>query len=161
MQKRFAGLIGILVAATLLATPVSANGCGSVTIAEINWASAELMANVDAFILENGYDCEVELVPGATMQTFTSMNEKGQPDIAWELWVNAFRKPLDQALDEGRLHPVVSGPISGLGEGWWVPSYTLEQNPELQTIEVFLERADLFPHPEDSSKGAFYGCPAG
>ena len=28
----------------------------------MNWASAELMANVDKIILEKGYDCEVELV---------------------------------------------------------------------------------------------------
>ena len=34
--------------------------CGKVTIAEMNWASAELMANVDKIILEKGYGCEVE-----------------------------------------------------------------------------------------------------
>ena len=28
--------------------------CGDVQMAEMNWASAELMANVDKFILENG-----------------------------------------------------------------------------------------------------------
>ena len=49
--------------------------------AEQNWASAELMANVDKIILEEGYGCEVELVPGATMPTFTSMNDKGTPDM--------------------------------------------------------------------------------
>ena len=55
----------------------------------MNWASAELMANVDKIILEKGYGCEVELVSGATMPTFTSMNEKGSPDVAPELWANA------------------------------------------------------------------------
>ena len=44
-------------------------GCGKLVIAEQNWASAELMANVDKIILEKGYGCEVELVPGATMPT--------------------------------------------------------------------------------------------
>ena len=62
--------------------------CGKVTIAEMNWASAELMANVDKIILENGYGCTVELVSGATMPTFTSMNEKGSPDVAPELWLS-------------------------------------------------------------------------
>jgi len=33
----------------------------------------------------------VELVPGATMTSFASMNEKGQPDVAPELWINAVR----------------------------------------------------------------------
>ena len=58
-----------------------ANACGKLVIAEQNWASAELMANVDKIILEEGYGCEVELVPGATMPTFTSMNDKGTPDM--------------------------------------------------------------------------------
>ena len=48
--------------------------CGKVSIAEMTRASAELMANVDKIILEKGYGCEVELVAGATMPTFTSMN---------------------------------------------------------------------------------------
>ena len=51
---------------------VNANAaCGKLVIAEQNWASAELMANVDKIILEKGYGCEVELIPGATMPTFT------------------------------------------------------------------------------------------
>ena len=69
--------------------------CGTVSIAEMNWASAQLMANVDKIILESGYGCKVEIVPGDTMPTFTSMNEKGQPDVAGELWVNAVATPLN------------------------------------------------------------------
>ena len=136
--------------------------CGTVSIAEMNWASAELMANVDKIILETGYGCEVELVAGATMPTFTSMNEKGEPDVAGELWINAVREPLFQAMDEGRLMSAVEGPITQLGEGWWVPPHTAKAHPEIVTdIDALLARPDLFPHPEDPSKGAFVGCPAG
>ena len=141
----------------------SADGhCGSLTMAEMNWASAELMANVDKIILEEGYGCEVELVAGATMPTFTSMNEKGEPDVAGELWINAVREPLFAAMDEGRLKSAVKGPITQLGEGWWVPPHTAEKHPEIVgDIDALLARPDLFPHPEDPSKGAFVGCPAG
>ena len=48
-----------------------------------------LMAYVDKIMLEEGYGCDVELVAGATMPTFTSMNEKGEPDVAAEQWANA------------------------------------------------------------------------
>ena len=48
-----------------------------------------------------------------------------------------------------------------MGEGWWIPSYTAKKHPELKTVLDILERPDLFPHPEDPSKGAFVGCPAG
>jgi glycine betaine/proline transport system substrate-binding protein len=85
------------------------------------------MANVDKIILEKGYGCEVELVEGATMPTFTSMNEKGAPDIAPELWANAVRNPLKKATDEGRLHVGNEAPITGLGEGWWLPPHTVKK----------------------------------
>ena len=93
----------------------AAANCGKITVAEMNWPSAELMANVDKIILEKGYGCSVEMVAGATMPTFTSMNEKGQPDIAGELWANAVANPLKKAVAEGRLHSVNDGPITGLG----------------------------------------------
>ena len=48
--------------------------CGSMTMADMNWPSATLMANVDKIILEEGYGCEIELVTGATTATFASMN---------------------------------------------------------------------------------------
>ena len=135
--------------------------CGKVTIAEMNWASAELMANVDKIILEKGYGCEVELVSGATMPTFTSMNEKGSPDVAPELWANAVAIPLKKAVDENRLIVANNAPITGLGEGWWLPPQTMKKHPELKTVLDVIERPDLFPYSEDKSKGAFVGCPAG
>jgi glycine betaine/proline transport system substrate-binding protein len=104
-------LTNLAIAATLATAGTAAFAdCGDVQIAEMNWASAELMANVDKIILENGYGCNVELVPGATMTSFASMNEKGQPDVAPELWINAVREPLNAAMGEGRLHSTNDGP---------------------------------------------------
>ncbi|MBI78503.1 MAG: ABC transporter substrate-binding protein [Rhodospirillaceae bacterium] len=140
---------------------VVAENCGKIKVAEMNWPSAELMANVDKLILEKGFDCDVELVAGATTTTFASMNEKGQPDLASELWVNALRVPLKKALNEGRLHTINRGPITELGEGWWIPPHTVKKHPELKTVLDVLKRPELFPHPEDKSKGGFVTCPAG
>jgi glycine betaine/proline transport system substrate-binding protein len=147
--------------AFLLGANVAMAECGDVQIAAMNWASAQLMANVDKIILEEGYGCNVALVPGDTMPTFTSLNEKGEPDVAPELWINAVREPLKVALEEGRLRSANDGPITGLGEGWWVPPYVVENHPDLKTVLDVLERPDLFPDAEDPSKGAFVGCPAG
>ena len=135
--------------------------CGDVQIAAMNWASAQLIANVDKLILEKGYGCSVELVPGDTMPSFTSMNEKQRPDVSPELWINAVREPLGKAIEAGTLHSVIEGPITGLGEGWWIPPHTAKAHPEFKTVLDVLERPDLFPDAEDPSKGAFIGCPAG
>ena len=155
-------VMGLAAGAAMFAMSSTAHAaCGEISIAEMNWPSAELMANVDAIILEKGLGCSVELVPGATTTTFASMNEKGQPDVAPELWINAVREPLTKAMDEGRLHSYNNGPITELGEGWWIPPATAKKHPELKTVLDVIKRPDLFPHPEDPSKGGFVTCPAG
>ena len=113
--------------------------CGNISIANMNWASANFMAEVDKVILEKGYGCTVELVPGATMPTFTSMQEKGEPDIAPEFWANAAKLELEAAVAEGKLHSINKAPITGLGEGWWVLPATLEKHPELTTADAILK----------------------
>ena len=61
-------MISVVFAMGLGAFSTQANAaCGSITVAEMNWASAEMLAHIDKVILENGYGCEVELVPGSTM----------------------------------------------------------------------------------------------
>jgi len=155
----------LLLTSAVLAAGLSASSafaeCGSIKMAEFNWPSGELIANVDKFILEAGYGCNIELVVGGTTAIFASMNEKGEPQIAGEQWVNALREVLDPALEEGRLHAVNKGPIMGVGEGWWIPPHTAKAHPELKTVLDIIEHPELFPDSEDPSKGAFVGCPAG
>lgn len=132
-----------------------------IKIAEMNWASAEFMANVDKIIFEKGFGFEVEMVAGATMPTFASMNEKGEPDVAPEQWANAIATPLKKAVAEGRIHIANKAPIEDVGEGWWVTPATVKRHPELKTVLDILAHPELFPYNEDPSKGAFSGCPAG
>lgn len=159
MKKLLLPLVGLSMLG--MTGAAAAEGCGDVTVASMNWASAEFIAEVDKFVLEEGYGCNVEIVAGDTMPTFTAMNEKSAPDIAGELWANAFIDALSKAYDEGRLVKANAAPITGLGEGWWVTPATQKRHPELKTVLDILDHPELFPHPEDSSKGAFYTCPAG
>jgi len=153
----------VSVAATALigmASSAMAEDCGTITVAEMNWASAGAIAQIDKIILENGYGCNVELVTGDTMPTFTSMNEKGEPDMAPELWINAIREPLDKAVAEGSL--VIAGQILNEGgvEGFWIPTYIAEEH-NIKTIADVQKHPELFPGAEDESKGAFFTCPTG
>ncbi|MBS8260867.1 ABC transporter substrate-binding protein [Roseibium polysiphoniae] len=159
MKKLFVSVA----AATLCmgaSSAMAAEECGTVTVAEMNWASAGAIAHIDKIILEEGYGCEVELVSGDTMPTFTSMNEKSEPDMAPELWINAVREPLDKAVAAGDL--IIGGEILNEGgvEGWWIPTYIAEEH-KISTVAQALEHPELFPGAEDTSKGAFFNCPSG
>ncbi|WP_261817646.1 ABC transporter substrate-binding protein [Vibrio gallicus] len=157
MKWKFASLTLV----TAFSAQVSANECGTVTIADMNWNSASVIANVDRFILEHGYGCDAELIPGDTMPTATSMIEKGQPDIAPELWTNSVKEAVDEGVKEGRLAYAGKALVDGGEEGFWVPAYMVKQYPELKTIEGVKKHAKLFDHPEVSDAAGFYGCPAG
>lgn len=143
------------------ATNVYASDCGDVTIADMNWNSATLIANIDRFILEHGYGCDAELIPGDTMPTGTSMVEKGQPDVAPELWSNSLKDALDKGVAEKRLRYAGKALTDGGEEGFWVPAYLVKKYPEIKTIEGVKKHAKLFEHPEDPDQFAFYSCPAG
>lgn len=135
--------------------------CGAVTIAEMSWNSASLMANVDKFILQHGYDCDAELVSGDTEPTGASMIEKGEPDIAPEMWSNSMKEALDKAVAEKRLRYAGESLSDGGEEGFWVPAYMVEQDPSLATLEGVKANAKLFVHPEDPDKSMLMTCPAG
>lgn len=156
-MKRFLTGAALLIAASSL----QAAECGKVTIADMNWASATVIANIDRFILAEGYGCDAELVPGDTMPTGASMIEKGEPDIAPEFWSNSMREVLNKAVAEKHLRIAGRSLSDGGEEGFWVPQYMVDKNPSLATIEGVKANAKLFPHPEDKSRSAFYGCPAG
>ena len=140
---------------------MAADKCGKVTVASMNWQSAEVLAEIDQLILAKGYGCDVEVVPGDTMPTLTSMMEKGKPDVAPEAWINSVRRPLDAAVKEGRLHYAARSLKDGGVEGWWIPKYVADANPGIKTIDDALKRPDLFPSADDKAKGAVHNCPSG
>lgn len=164
-MTRFAAAISLTFCLAVWFAPGGAQGaqaaCGRVTIAEMNWASAEFAAHVDKIVLERAFGCKVALVAGDTMPTAASMTVKGKPDIAPELWMISLREIVTRAVRQGRLK--IAGEILSDGgeEGWWIPAYMLEKHPELTTLEAVMKRPDLFPHPENKSRGALHNCPSG
>ncbi|WP_260958631.1 ABC transporter substrate-binding protein [Pseudomonas citri] len=129
--------------------------CGAVTIASMNWASAELLAEVDKFILQNGYDCDASVVLGDTVPTLTSMAEKGKPDVAPESWTS-LRPPITQKnIEEGKLLIASKSLAEGGVQGIYIPKFIVDAHPDIKTIADALKHPELFPDPEDSSKGAW------
>jgi glycine betaine/proline transport system substrate-binding protein len=150
-----------LIVLAALSSGAQAAECGRVTIADMNWNSATLIASIDQFILEHGYGCDAELIPGDTMPTGTSMIEKGQPDVAPEMWSNSMKEALDKGVAEKRLRYAGHSLVDGGEEGFWVPAYLVKKYPEMAKIEGIVQHAKLFTNAEDPDHSAFYSCPAG
>jgi glycine betaine/proline transport system substrate-binding protein len=66
MRKLITGVIGSVAGLTMMSS-VAAAECGEVSVAEMNWASAQVITAVSKFLLEQGYGCKVKIVPSATV----------------------------------------------------------------------------------------------
>ncbi|KAF0281391.1 ABC transporter substrate-binding protein [Spiribacter roseus] len=134
--------------------PMAANAeCGEVSVAEMNWTSGGIMTGVTEFLLEQGYGCDVTVVPSATTTAITSLAENNEPDIVPELWVNSAPLYFELA-EEGKVVKASDAFSKGGTEHWLVPSYLVEENPELGTIEGILNNPELVD-------ARFHNCPDG
>ncbi len=156
-----------LVSATSFA---SNNVCDSQTIkmADQNWESAAFTTNIIKIILEKGYGCDVEIVPGATAATETALVQNDLHVIA-EQWTG--RSPIIQsAIDSGDIQIVGDTLKGGAEQGWYVPSYVIDGDetrgikataPDLKSWADLPKYKDLFTDAEQPDKGRFLNCPTG
>lgn len=134
--------------------PMAANAeCGEVSVAEMNWTTGGIMTGVTEFLLEQGYGCDVTVVPSATTTAITSLAENNEPDIVPDMWVNSAPAYFELA-EEGKVMKASDAYTEGGTEHWLVPRYLVEEHPELATIEGVLNNPELV--------GArFHNCPDG
>ncbi|WDR04846.1 ABC transporter substrate-binding protein [Devosia rhodophyticola] len=149
-----------------LSLPVQAqdNACGTdrkIDIAEMTWPSAAALARIHATILEQGFGCNVEIVSGDTVPTSSSMLSRGTPAIAPELWTSSIEEPWAKGVADGKVVKLGDAITDGTVEGWFIPAYVAAEHPELKSVDDVVARPDLFPDPEDTSKGRLYSCPPG
>jgi glycine betaine/proline transport system substrate-binding protein len=137
-----------------LTAPVAAHAeCGEVSVAEMNWASGSIISKITEFLMEQGYGCDVTLVPSATTTAITSLAENNEPDVVPELWVNS-APAYFRLEEEGKVKKAADVFAEGGSENWWVPDYLVEEHPELATIEGVLANPELVG-------GRFHNCPDG
>ncbi|WP_299658105.1 glycine betaine ABC transporter substrate-binding protein [uncultured Tateyamaria sp.] len=139
--------------ATILSVNAAHAECGDVTITDMDWASSQVVTAVSKFLMEQGLGCNVTAVPSATNTAMVSLAENGTPDIVTEIWGNSV-PAVEKLQDEGKalFHSIVL--TDGGQQGWWVPQYMVDENPELATLDGILANADLFD-------GRLFTCPDG
>lgn len=159
-MNKFALAFATALPAAAFSTAANAE-CGSFTLASMNWQSAEVMASLDQFILNEGYGCNAEITTSDTVPAITSLVEKGEPEVVPESWVDLLPEIVSGGLKDGKIVELSRSISDGGQQGWYIPAYMLEQNPNLNKISEILAHPELFPAPEDESKGAIYSGPQG
>lgn len=163
-------LISLVALATVLAAPTARAECPypkPVVFAGLNWESGMFLTEVLRYVLEKGYDCRTDALPGNSV---TMENALAQNDIQVfaEQW--AGRSPVWREAEEAGKVFAVGEPVKGASEGWWVPEYVVKGDPqrgieplapELRKVSDLPRYKALFRDPEDPGKGRFYNCPTG
>ncbi|MGO2340867.1 MAG: glycine betaine ABC transporter substrate-binding protein [Psychrobacter sp.] len=150
-----------LLCMSALLLPISASAaCGSpIKFGAITWESGQFTSGVLKYIAEEGYGCTIEEVPGAgpALETALSQNDI---QVIGEQWVG--RSPImEQAIEQNKVAVIGDTLKGGATQGWYVPSYVLEENPGLRSYQDLPKYTELFTDPENPSKSRFMNCPSG
>ena len=151
MKLNLLGTVAV-VSAGMFGTSAMAD-CGKVSITEMDWASSAVVTAVSKFLMEQGYGCEVQVVPSSTVPALTSLAETGEPDLLTEVWANS-TPAYEGLLADGKLVELTNVLSDGGVEAWWIPAYLAESNPELTTWE------GIMANPA-AVGGKFNDCPSG
>ncbi|MEM8551579.1 MAG: glycine betaine ABC transporter substrate-binding protein, partial [Pseudomonadota bacterium] len=157
---------GALAAASLTATTDARAECPidrEINFAGYAYDSAAFHNAVAQFILEEGYGCETEAIPGETL----IMNQglaRGDIDIIMEVWTANTAQAFLDAEAEGKVTRL-GATFPDAIEGWFVPRYLVEGEnalaPDLKSVTQLGDYKELFRDPEDPDMGRFYNCVAG
>ena len=129
----------------------------TITIAVNPWVGAEANAAVAQAVMQNEMGCTVELQEINESGQFPAMAD-GDVDATLEVWPSGHLKDRKDYIEKAG--SVVDGGELGItgNIGWFMPSYLVEENPDLATWEGFKENADAFATAETGDKGRFLGA---
>ncbi len=136
-----------------------------IVFAGLDWDSAQLHNAIAQYILEEGYGCQTDAIPGSTVPMLQGMI-RGDIDVTMEIWAENVREAWDEALaNEQVLDLGVNFPDAT--QGFFVPRYLIEGDvergiealaPNLKAVSDLPQYAELFKDPEEPDKGRFYNC---
>jgi len=160
--------VSILGFAPAMAQGAACNGGEAIRFADQTWESATFTTHVIRKLLEDGYGCKTEIIPGTPAATESALAQNDLQIIA-EQWSG--RSPIiEKAIQAGDVRVVGDTLIGGAEQGWYVPDYLVHGDPErgikplapeLKTWQDLPRYKSLFTDPENPSKGRFLNCPTG
>lgn len=154
------------VLAAALGTCAGAAACEinrPINFAGLDYDSAAFHTTIARTIIEKGYGCKTERVPGATIPLVNGL-ARGDVDLTMEIWL---ANPVQPWVDAEREKKVVrlGTTFPDATEGWYVPRALVEgpnaKAPNLKKVSDLVANKALFADPDNPDKGLFYNCVPG
>ncbi len=129
-----------------------------IKLIENNWSASELNVAVARIILEEEMGFPVEVISLDENTQWVALTS-GDGHASLEVWPSGHATNVAQYIEQQQVveNGGLLGPVGKIG--WYVPTFMVEQHPELATWEGFLnpELAQLFATAETGSSGQFLG----
>jgi glycine betaine/proline transport system substrate-binding protein len=160
--RRFVRYAAILGAAALVAAAIgtatsgaasrSSSGKPTITLATNSWEGSLANNVVAQYVIQKYLGYTVNLITIDEIPTWPAMTQ-GKISAVMEVWGHS---PLYAQYVSGN-HKVVDAGLEGLNGniGWYVPTYLVQQHPELKTWQGVKKDWKLFVTPQSSPKGQF------
>ena len=126
----------------------------SITFADVGWDSIKLNNALAGLVAENVFGYTWQETPGSTPISHEALM-LGDVDVHMEEWtdnISSYQPDLQ------------AGKFTELGinfndnyQGFYIPRYVADEYPDLKTVKDLAKYPELFPDPEDASKGIIYG----
>ena len=156
MRRRSSRLAGLaVVAAAVAAVAISAAGAASkptIVLANNSWEGSVANNVVAQYVIEKNLGYNVNLLTIDEIPAWPAMVQ-GKVSAVMEVWGHS---PLYAQYVKGN-HKVVDAGLEGPGGniGWYVPTYLMQQHPELKTWKGVQKDWKLFVTPQSSPQGEF------
>ena len=161
----FALVVALMPAATRAAADAPApahSDCAAqdpIRLGGLDWESGQITTALLDLLLREGLGCRTEVVPGSVPSLESALIQDDIQIIA-EQWVG--RSPgIEKAVADKKVAILGDTLTGGAVQGWYVPRYVQEQNPDLKSVDDLASHAHLFPNPEQPGQARFLNCPAG
>jgi ABC-type proline/glycine betaine transport system substrate-binding protein len=159
----------IVLGLSLLLGAAQAQDCNGIdrpiVFAGLDWNSAQVSNAIVRHILEQGFACATDDIPGSTIPMVQGLL-RGDIDVNMEIWFNTAPESYHEAVAAGDIFDLGLS-MSAAELSFLVPRYMIEGDPErgieamapgLRSVFDLAEHAALFQDPEEPDKGRYYNC---
>lgn len=139
-----------------------------IVFGDLDWESAQVANWVARIILETGFGCTTDAVPGSIVPIYLGAI-RGDVDVIMEVWTDNSPPQWTKAVADGTVAQAGIA-FDDAVQGWFVPRYLVEGDadrdiaptaPDLEGVFDLPEHAALFRDPERPDLGRFYNCVIG